>query len=101
MAKVINIVMFPPILKELNEEIRHHPRLQEVLDAHPVEEFEIRIAQMAAWLGIVLDGTYSHDDFIKLYGIMLAKLREKRTGVTTAFTGETPEGLTEKEITLQ
>lgn len=76
MAKVI---MFPEEILALNEEIMYHKDVQELLNQQPAGEFEIRLAAVAAHLGIVIDGTYSEEDLRHLADICRKKLVEKRT----------------------
>jgi len=59
---------------ELNRRIQDHPKLVELLQAHPVEEFEIRLSEVAAYCGIVLDGDYLQSDLDGLCDVLIQKL---------------------------
>lgn len=64
---------------DLQKEITQHPELQARLQNHPADEFEIRLAEIAAYCNIVLHGDYLQLDLDNLCGILCKKLYEKRT----------------------
>jgi hypothetical protein len=63
---------------ELAQECVYHPELKEFLANHPAEEFELKLAEIAAYLDIVLDGDYTQAQLDNLCNIMIWKLRSKR-----------------------
>lgn len=65
----------------LNREVRYHPELIERLQEHPANEFEIRVAEIAAYCAVILDGDYTPSDLDKLCDILYWKLVEMRTGI--------------------
>jgi len=65
----------------LSREIGNHPILMERLSKHPPQEKEIRLAEVASYCDIVLDGTYSPDDLDRLCWVLWRKLKEKNTGI--------------------
>ena len=69
----MNLKMFPEEFIRLSREVLHHPVLQERLLNHPTDEFEIRLAEIATYCEVMLDGTYD-----ELQQIQLAKILEKR-----------------------
>ena len=69
---------FPPHMIELQEEIFQHPELCRLLANHPPQEKEARIAEIAAYCGIILNGMYMPEDIDKLCEILHRKLVEKR-----------------------
>lgn len=71
--------MFPEELIQLRVEIDHHPDLLAILHAQADKDVYIQICEIAAYCEIVLDGTYTRDDIIKLCEICLKKLMSKRT----------------------
>lgn len=71
--------MFPPNLIDLQVEVRNHPELIERLQRHRAEDFEIRMAEIATYCEVILDGEYVQADFDHLAGILVKKLVEKRT----------------------
>jgi hypothetical protein len=68
---------FPESYIALNQELSNHPELCRLLANHPPQEFEIRLAEIATYCGVVLDGDYYPDDLEKLADILWTKLREK------------------------
>lgn len=73
----LHIEMFPESYVALNQELNNHPELCALLANHPPQEFEIRLAEIATYCGVLLDGTYTPDDLEKLADILWRKLREK------------------------
>ena len=72
------IEYFPPHMIELQEEIFNHPELCRLLANHPPQEKEMRLAEIAAYCGIILNGMYMPEDIDKLCEILHRKLVEKR-----------------------
>ena len=75
----LNIVYFPQALIELNEETALHPDLKIRLDAQENKDIYITINEIAAFLGIVLEGMYTQEDILKLCTDMTLKLRARRS----------------------
>ena len=50
----------------LNKELAYHPALMELLGKHAMDEFEIRLAEIAAYCGVVVDGDYLSKDLDRL-----------------------------------
>ena len=71
--------MFPEELIQLRIEIDHHPDLLAILHAQSDKDVYIQICEIAAYCEIVVDGTYTRDDIIRLCKICLDKLVSKRT----------------------
>jgi len=65
----------------LDREIQHHPELVTILENQVHKDFEVRIAEVAAYLGIILEGDYLPEDLDRLCGIMCNKLMEKRSNI--------------------
>ncbi len=72
---------FPPERLELHIELRQHPDLLELLARHPLDEFEIRIAQIATYCEVILEGDYTPQDLTDLCVVLKRRLVEKRTGI--------------------
>ena len=72
------IEYFSEHLIALQEEIFNHPELCRLLANHPPQEKEARIAEIAAYCGIILNGMYMPEDIDKLCEILHRKLVEKR-----------------------
>lgn len=74
---VAHLEFFPESYIALNQEVGNHPELCELLAKHPPQEFEIRLAEIAAYCGVVLDGYYTPEDLEKLAHILVGKLKDK------------------------
>ena len=79
-----NLEFFSDSRIALNREVIEHPTLCELLSKHPPQEFEIRLAEIAAYCDVVLDDWYTPADLDKLCDILWNKLREKRGGIIVA-----------------
>ncbi len=77
-----DIVFFGENKIALGREVGNHPELLNLLAKHPVDEFEIMLAEIAAYCHIGLNDTYSPDDIEKLCGILVERLTSKRTGMS-------------------
>jgi len=73
------IQLFEPELIALRKEIEFHPELKMILKGQESPDIYVHIAEIAAYCEIVLDGTYSRDDILKLCEIMTQKLFQKRS----------------------
>ncbi len=62
----------------LAREITQHKELQDQLIADMTNDEGVRIGIIAAYVLVVMDGTYTQDDLERLYPILIDKLREKR-----------------------
>lgn len=58
----------------LNQEVKLHPALLERLANHPVDEFEVRLAEIAAYCDVLLNGEYYPEDLDRLCGILFKRL---------------------------
>jgi hypothetical protein len=65
----------------LNRELQFHPDLCELLAKHPIDEFEIRLAELAALFGIIVDGDYYPEQLNELCEILTKKLCQRRSGI--------------------
>lgn len=80
-----NFQMFSEHRNDLAREIPKHPELVELLQKHPQEEFEILLAEIAAYCEVMLDGDYMPEDLDNLSAILYRKLQYKRTGISLAL----------------
>lgn len=69
---------FPDPFIQLNMEILNHPILGEMLSGHPAHEWEIRLAQIAQYCEVVLDGCYMPEDIENICTILVKRLVAKR-----------------------
>ena len=81
MVKQVTKVMFHQNRIDLSQEVKNHPELVELLNNHPADEFEIRLAEIAAYVDVVLHGDYTPDDLDKLCWVLHKKLMEKRSPI--------------------
>ena len=79
------LVEHPMELIELNVEISHHPdlirRLNELLILTPNAGFEEKLAEIAAYCNVLLDGVYGEADLRGIATLCTKKLQELRTGI--------------------
>ena len=87
-------VLFPEVYFQLQDECSFHPQLQIQLANHPATEFEVKLAEIAAYCGIVLDGEYSDADFQHVAALCITKLKQR------AMDEATTEYLRAKEIRI-
>ena len=72
---------FDPRLLALQQELLNHPELMERVARHPPLETEMRIAEIAAYCNILLDGYYIPEEINNLAALLTQKLYEKRTQI--------------------
>lgn len=70
-----------PRAQDLNAEILQHPALMELLSQHT--DPAMKLAHVAAYCGVMLDGAYIEEELNVLCDILNRKLKEKRTLVLT------------------
>lgn len=77
--------LFPLEYRLLQEELMtgYHPRLEVILSAHAAEDIDMKLAQIAAYCGVGLDGVFTLEERIKLCAMFLAILKEKRENPNT------------------
>ncbi len=73
-----HINIFHEELIHLNQEIANHPKLMELLANHPMAEWEIKMAEIALYCEVIVDGDYLPEEMKKLAGILYRKLIERR-----------------------
>jgi hypothetical protein len=74
------IVMFPPLFIAIQEEIyNNHPALQAKLAMRPNATLEEKIAVVAWYCDLAVDGSFSESDLEALFEIILKKLKKKST----------------------
>jgi hypothetical protein len=75
------ITLFPQELIDLNMEVLYHPELQKKLAEQPADELEIRLAAIATYCGILIDGYFSVQDLATIAGLCHKELIKRRTGI--------------------
>lgn len=71
--------LFPPEIIALDAELRtgYHPKI-EFISNYPADEIDIKLAQIAAYCEVMLDGDYELKDRMALCKILTEKLILKR-----------------------
>ena len=73
----MHLEFFPDSYIALSQELPNHPELCTLVAKHPASETELRIAEIAAYCGVALDGYYTPEDLDKLCHILWKKLKDK------------------------
>jgi|688.fasta_scaffold550801_2 hypothetical protein len=74
----LQIEMFPQSAVALSQEVQKHPQLcKELSYLGPSAHLEFKIAVIAKYVGIVLDGEYSEKRLETLFDLLLDRLRQK------------------------
>lgn len=72
-------VYFEDELINLRRELQNHPDLQVILYAQEVHDIYIHIAEIAAYLGVALNGTFTKKEVLELCDMFTKLLIAKRT----------------------
>lgn len=92
---------FPEPYIQLQQELStdFHPRLQSILriNGGTADDVDLKLAQIAAYCEIVLDGEYTLEDRIKLCTILVKRLKERRQHPATIHVIGDINGSTGKE----
>lgn len=75
---------FSPVRQELQKEVRNHPELVELLSQEPSVEFEVRLAKVAKFCGILVDGEYTQQDVDNICALCLEELKKRSTLILPA-----------------
>lgn len=78
MTHWVHLNIWPEELIHLNQELIHHPKLQARLANHPSAEWEIKMAEIALYCEVIVDGDYLPEEMQRLAGILYRKLIERR-----------------------
>ena len=76
----VTFEMFPEGYIALNKELATglHPKLEALLAKHPVEETDIKLAEIASYCQVALDATYTLAERDKLCFILAGRLQALR-----------------------
>ena len=91
MSHWVHLNFWPDELIQLQREIQHHPRLVDRLQKHPAGEWEVRLAEIAQYCEVILDGNYMPEEIQKLAGILYQKLLLRREDNRGILIIETPK----------
>ena len=80
MSKRQILEFFPHEYLVLQKEVfsEYHPRLHSILQQINAEDLDMKLAHIASYCEVVLDGSYTLEDRIKLCVILTEKLMLKR-----------------------
>jgi hypothetical protein len=70
-------VLFPEVFFQLQDECSFHPHLQLLLAKYAASDWETKMVEIATYCGILLHGTYTQEDFEKIAGICIQKLKQR------------------------
>ena len=75
-----NIQYFPQEVMELQAEIQYHPKLQELMHSYNEQYFDfwMKVAGIAAYCNIALDGNYTEEEMVKICKLCLDRLKYRR-----------------------
>lgn len=77
--EMATLQFFPEEFILLSQELQYHPDLVEILGTVAANEPEMKLAHIASYCEIILDGIYDEASLTKLAGICLKILKNKRT----------------------
>lgn len=72
-------VYFEQELIDLRRELQHHPDLQVILRLQEVQDIYVQIAEIAAHLGVAVNGTFTKEEVLTLCTLLTKLLEAKRT----------------------
>ncbi len=72
------IHMFPEEVLALQQELQYHPDLLTILAVQTDPDPYVHIAEISAYCGVVLDGTYTQQDILGICRMCTEKLQAKR-----------------------
>ncbi len=82
---------FPAARVALNREVKYHPELMKLLIAYnPVTQFPDMIGEIAAYCGIMVDGTYTPKQLDDMCDVLYRELVSSRQII---ITGEGPPAI--------
>lgn len=72
--------MFPEGYIALNKELASglHPKLEKLLANHPADDVDVKLAEIASYCQVILDGTYTIEERDKLCFILAGRLEVLR-----------------------
>lgn len=83
---------FHPARIALAQEVKQHQDLKELLAEIPAEDFELKLASIAAYCNIVLEGAYYPSELDRLCELLLTKLQAMRVETINTLKGGTNDG---------
>jgi hypothetical protein len=74
----LRVEMFPDEILLLQQELIHHPDLQVILALQADPDFYVRLADIAAYCGVIVDGNYTYEDILGMIKVCTVKLYNMR-----------------------
>lgn len=71
-------VLFEEELLALRKELDFHPELQLILRTQPIQDIYIHLAEIGAYLGVAINGTFTHQEVLDLCNMFTKILYAKR-----------------------
>jgi hypothetical protein len=78
MTKKIVKAIFPESQIQLMREVENHPELKLLLTQYHPSQFEEILGEIAAFVGVILDGVYEGDRIYELFDLLTKALKQKR-----------------------
>jgi hypothetical protein len=78
MTKRVVKAIFPESQIQLMLEVQNHPELKLLLTQYHPTQFEEILGEIAAYVGVILDGIYEGDKVYELFDLLTKKLKQKR-----------------------
>lgn len=79
------LVYFSPVQQALNREVTNHSALMEILRTQAHADFEVRLAEIAKYAGVMLDGEYNGKDIDNICGLCLEELQKRSMQIIRPF----------------
>lgn len=79
------LVYFSPAQLALNQEVLKHPKLMERLDSKRTADFELKLAEIASYCGILLDGYYVQNDIDNICDLCITELKKQSSAIILPF----------------
>ena len=78
---------FPEERRALASEVKKHPELAPLLNEFEPTDFPNRLATIAAFCGVIVDGVYTNEELNKLCSILTHLLIKKRSIIVVGDKG--------------
>ena len=75
------LAQYPEPIIQLFREVRNHEDLQIAIDLIQPPEFELKFAQICAYVNIALNDIYTEEDLCKIADMAIERLKARRTPI--------------------
>lgn len=70
--------IYPEVVLAVDMEIQqNHPELLRILSQYPHRPLEVKVAAIAAYCKLAVDGNFKEQELENLFGLLLDRLKEK------------------------